>query len=472
MRMLVLLAGLALLLAGCGGSMSVAPEVPQDRIPRARTHHTYVPHASPTRTHLTFLGEIHIGGDVEPREGLDLIATTDDDVNIYLGASRDGVGVARLENYEADLLAESLRNGFRPFTVQPLLYIDPDFMRPENLEMRRALFDSLFLLNDALPAEFHLLYDGTKDSAFASYGEIVVSLENRSSISRNCGATAVACALPGLNRAFVRLPDDMDMSEFIYPRSVIVHELLHALGIRGHVDSIEFPDSILGTAGGYIPNGRHIISKIDREVLQIMYMSQLTEVYNDWDEWADVSFHLMGQSEDEAMQFGVTLFNGLPQPWARGTYPDTLLEDNRRLRGTATWEGTLVGFSGPSPLAGDAELEVNIATLPDDESEHDLRFRDIFYVNRMGSTDTSATSPLWFSTRDIDYKVSVNGNFFSNVFGEGYEDGWVDGAFMGEEHEHMAGTVKRTDMIGAFGGTYSSSADSRYVQAPPSPSTP
>ena len=442
-----------LLIAGCGGSMPVAPEAPQNYIPTAGTRHTYAPYASPTRIHPTFLGELHIGGDVEPREKLDLVFNTDDDINIYMGASRDGVGVHRLENYEADLLAESFSNDFRPFSVQPLFYIDPDFMKPENDQMRVALFDSLFLLNDALPPEFQMTYAGTKDSALASYGEIVVSLEDRSSISRNCGATAVACALPGLNRAFVRLPDDMDTSEFIYPRSVIVHELLHALGIRGHVDSIEFPDSILGVAGEYIPNGRHIISKIDREVLQIMYMSQLTETYNDWGEWVDVSFHLMGQSEDEAMQFGVALFNGLPQPWAHGTYPDTLLEDNHQLRGTAIWEGSLVGFSGSAPLFGKTELEVNIATLSTDGSEHDLRFRDIFYINRIESSDLSASSPRWFSTPDIDYKVSISGNFFDNVIGESYEDGWVDGAFMGENHEHMAGTVKRTDMIGAFGGS-------------------
>ena len=327
----------------------------------------------------------------------------------------------------------------------------------------------MILLNDALPPEFQMAYGGRRDSTVASFGEIVVSLESPFSISFNCGITAVACATKGWNRALVRIPDDMDTSEFIYPRSVIVHELLHALGIIGHVDSIEFPDSIMGTAGEHIPNGRNIISKIGREVLQIMYMSQSSDVYNDWSEWADVSFHLMGQSEDEDMQFGVALFNGLPQPWARGTYPDTSLEDNPRLSGTATWEGTMVGFSGPSPLLGDAELEVNIATLSDDESEHDLRFRDIFYVNRFESADLSASSSRWFSTRNIDYKVSISGNIFDTAVAEGYENGWVDGAFMGENHEHMAGTVKRTDMIGAFGDS-STTSDNQVVEPPPPPS--
>ena len=452
--------GLAFLLTACGGGeLALTPEVSHNYTPTAGTRHTYAPYASPTRKHVTTLLEIHIGGDVEPRERLDLAYTTEDDINIYMGASRDGVGVDRLENYEADLLAASWTNGFRPFVLWPYLYVDSDLMKPEHLGIRLALFDSLFLLNDALPPEFQIVYAGTQDTfflddiAFVYPGQIVVSLEDRTSISINCGATAVACASTGSSKALVRLPDDMDTSEFTYPRSVIVHELLHALGISGHVDSIEFPDSIMGTAGEYIPNARHIISKIDREVLQIMYMSQLTDDYNDWGEWTDTSFHLMGQREDEAMQFGVALFNGLPQPWARGTYPHSRLADNPGLVGRATWTGRLVGFSGPSPLGGQAELEVDLRTVADEESEHDLRFRDIFYVSRIENTDRTSTSSRWFSTRNIDYKVSVIDNTFANVIAEGYEEGWVDGAFMGEEHEHMAGTVKRTDMVGAFGGS-------------------
>ena len=104
---------------------------------------------------------------------------------------------------------------------------------------------------------------------------------------------------------------------------------------------------------------------IDREVLQIMYMHQRSDLYNDWGEWSDTSHHLMGQSEDGALNFGVALFNGLPQPWVRGIAPDTFLVDNSSLSGTATWNGALLGFSGPSPIAGDAALEVQLSTLTD-----------------------------------------------------------------------------------------------------------
>ena len=44
-------------------------------------------------------------------------------------------------------------------------------------------------------------------------------------------------------------------------------------------------------------------------------------------------------------------------------------------------------------------------------------------------------------------------NGFRNVLGDDYEDGFVTGTFLGAEHEHMGGTVKRTDMVAAFGGS-------------------
>ena len=129
------------------------------------------------------------------------------------------------------------------------------------------------------------------------------------------------------------------------------------------------------------------------------------------------------------------------------------LVDNNSLEGTATWNGGLLGFSGPSPIAGDAELEVSLATLNEPSSEQELRFRDIYFLNRFENSDLSESSERWFDTRNIDYKVNVSGNVFRNVRDEGYEQGHVTGAFLGPEHEHMGGTLKRTDMVGAFGGS-------------------
>lgn len=459
---------MALGLSACGGGTTMESSLAYSTTAEAR--HSYTSHDY--FSHISVWGrgdaapQVYIGGDLEPREPLRHIFTQNS-IRWFMGASRDGVGVARLENYERDLTTANdtdphgrEEDGFYPFIVQPSLYLDSELDDRANNEIWLALLDSTKLINDALPPEYQIRWSGYRDFTTAYVGEIVVSLENPASIGTICGANAVACTLSSINRSAgwtesstLYIPDDFDTSEYQYSRSVIVHELLHALGIWGHVDSVEFPDSLMGAAGEYVPNLGHIISKIDREVLQIMYMSQRSDLYNDWGEWSDVSFHLIGQSEDDALRFGVALFNGLPQPWVKGTAPDTPLAENQRLFGTATWNGVLFGYSGASPIKGDASLQVRLTALDDPNSEHDLRFRDIYFLNRFES-DWSDASDRWFDTRDIDYKVSMwPGNQFRNVTGEGYEEGLVTGTFAGPGHEHMGGTVKRTDMIAAFGGS-------------------
>ena len=459
-------------LAGCmrggGGGVPIVPigSVPQlDYSNTVAPRHSYTPYATPSHVHALTLSddvtEVYIGGDLEPRESLRHVETTPNGIRHFIGASRDGVGVERLKNYEQDLVTQDgadpdglSGDDFEPFSVQPSLYLDPDLLASENAGILRALYDSVLILNDALPPEFQVVTVGTRATDIVYWGDIVVSLESPASIRSNCGETAVACArwstIAGYTHSSVlHLPDDFDTSEYMFPRKVIVHELLHALGIHGHVDSVEFPDSIMGSEGEHIPNLGHIISKIDREVLQIRYMNQQTDLYNDWGEWSDTSFHWVGRTDDGTLNFGVALFNGLPQPWVRGTLPNMNLVDNDRLSGTATWSGSLLGFSGSSPLAGDAELQVRLSTLTAPDNEQDLRFRDIFFLNRFESDSPDR----WFHTRDIDYKVNIFGNDFHNVRGEGYEQGHITGTFLGPEHEHMGGTVKRTDMVGAFGGS-------------------
>ena len=201
-------------------------------------------------------------------------------------------------------------------------------------------------INDALPPEYQLQFAVLRDPSikFVS-GTIVVSMETAAEISATCSDDALACAESNINRllnytvsSHLYIPDNIESYEHM--ETVIVHELLHALGLWGHVDSTEFPDSIMGAAGEYIPDFGYILSRIDREVLQIMCMSQDTETYNDWGEWSDTSHHLVGRTADGDLNFGVALFNGLPQPWARGIQPGTDLADSS-LSGTATWNGAM-----------------------------------------------------------------------------------------------------------------------------------
>ena len=375
---------MAVMMTACGSgdrNVAIGPASQLGYSNTAAPRHSYTPYETRSHAHSFRLSddvvEVSIGGDLEPRESLRHVHTTQNGIRYEMGASRDGVGVDRLVNYEYDLITRNetdpyglSEDGFKPFIVQPHLYLDPDLLAPENEGILRALIDGILILNDALPPEFQIIIANTRATDIAYSGEIVVSLESATSIRSTCGAGAAACARNSINSIWdyttssvLYIPDDFDTSEYMFPRKVIVHELLHALGIQGHVDSVEFPDSIMGTSGEYIPNLGHIISKIDREVLQIMYMSQRTDLYNDWGEWSDTSFHLVGRTDDGLLNFGVALFNGLPQPWVRGVLPDTDLVDNRHLYGTATWSGALLGFSGPSPIAGDAELQVKLWEL-------------------------------------------------------------------------------------------------------------
>lgn len=459
-----LIAMLALLVAGCGGGggLPVDDSAPLAYVSAVASPHSYTPHKSWSHLSVWNRGdvtEVYIGGDLAPREALRHVATTEDGIRYFMGASRDGVGVARLENYKTDLETKNgadrygfAGDGFFPFIINPNIVLDSDLHAPGNEAILNAVWDSVRILNDALPPEFQIEVFNPLPGYVHSPGEIFVHLESPDSFAWRCGQGAVACAINNIDRrlrytssAEIYLPNDFDTSDYTYTRSTIVHELLHALGVWGHVDSVEFPDSIMGSHGGYIPNLGNIISRIDREVLQIMYMSQRTDLYNDWGEWSDTTHHLVGRSEDEALNFGVALFNGLPQPWAHGTLPETFLADNRSLSGTATWDGNLLGYSGSAPIAGDAQLQVRLSTLASPDAEQDLRFRDIYFLNRFESQGPER----WFYTRNIDYKVNVVANAFFNVDGEGY----VLGAFLGAKHEHMGGTVKRTDMVAAFGGS-------------------
>ena len=259
---------LAACIRGGGGGVPIVPigSVPQlDYSNTAAPRYSYTPYETPSHVHTFRLSddvtEVYIGGDLEPRETLRHVATMRNGIRWFIGASRDGVGVERLKNYQQDLVTQDgadpdglSGDGFKPFIIQPSLYLDPDLLASENAGILQALAHSILILNDALPPEFQIVTRGTRATGIANPGEIVVSLESPASIRSTCGATAVACAgnitIPDYTdytiSSVLHLPDDFDTSEYMFSRSVIVHELLHALGIQGHVDSVEFPDSIMG----------------------------------------------------------------------------------------------------------------------------------------------------------------------------------------------------------------------------------
>ena len=463
----------AFVLTGCGGGTGPHPTL-EDAL------HAYTKAVQPTPNYSlpptfshgildNFTDTVTLGADVAPRERLPIITVTDE-FTYYMGASRDGVGRHRLESYFYDLSTEDgtnrfSRDGQYPFRVRPRIVLQTDFWNALNRQNDpgaqaawQIIYEAVQILNEALPPEFQI--DPYPQGRFTGQeeGTILMHYQAERALRTSCGAGALACAVSNQTRLYGQTRDGYTRRADIYlpqggltldtpqtSTTLVVHELLHALGISGHVDSIEFPDSLMGTYGEFFPNPGYILHRIDREALQSMYMSQRPQHYNTLREWTDTTLHLIGQSNDGIVTYGVALFNGLPQPWTAGPQPKMLLTDvPPYLQGTVTWSGGLLGFSGVSPIAGDVALHVDLDNLTDD---HDLQFRDLFFLNRWEDT----TEARWFSTRNLDYDVELTGNWFSAYS----EDGAVIGTFVGEEHEGMTGTLRRTDLIGAFGGVRS-----------------
>lgn len=456
---------------GCGSGSMRSELQNQPYTKPAYQSPNYHPYATPSHAY-RIAGNVHVGGDVEPREKLRNIGTSGG-INISMGASRDGASVGRLKNYIHDLETRNdstilSLDGFYPFRVKPKLWFDQRLSSlanrgdPHAIATLSIVGDSIRILNDALPPEFQIeLASADKGDRPYHEGALTVKYMAPADIARGCGdgGTAIACStisgyrfypIQHIRQSDIWLPDNLNVSRYNEARFIVIHELLHALGIRGHVDSIEFPDSIVGTYGDFFPNPGFVLHRIDREALQVMYMSQRTDNYNDLGEWTDTTLHLVGESDDGNVNFGVALFNGLPQPWARGILPDRILgldpESGRMERpyylfGSVTWRGALLGFSGISPVVGDATLKVDMRNL---NGEQVLDFNDIYFLNR--SEDDSDAK--WFPHRDIKYKVNMG----TNGFHYSEPDGQIRGVFTGPEHEGMAGTLKRTDLVGAFGG--------------------
>lgn len=228
--------------------------------------------------------------------------------------------------------------------------------------------------------------------------------------------------------------------------SVLVHELMHALGLQGHVESSQFTESNSYQYGAWEPLTGGLVES-DANAIYALYtrLGPATEPeelsaqsLGPWDQETTV---LMGQFGD--LSFGVTHQNGLNRPWTNGTKPDTDLSDNHALTGTVTWEGGLVGFTPTqNPVSGDASLSVNLGTLDGQASFTELQSWPVETVPTQGMGGTQ------WRDGNLEYDIAVSGNFLRSTGGD---DGVVSGTFYGLAHEGVAGSLERTDLTASFG---------------------
>ena len=232
---------------------------------------------------------------------------------------------------------------------------------------------------------------------------------------------------------------------------VLVHEMLHALGLRGHAFVEQFPESVLRNVWATIlPTDVHL-PEIDADGLLAIYTRLApgaepeTLSATSLEPWENESLRMHGELvAPVGAAFGVAFRNDLARPWAFGLEPLSPIAENQELHGNATWDGALLGFTPKgSSVAGDAEITVDLGPLTGRADFTDLEER---------------SSPKWqdagqwsmWGDGDLGYTIAVSGNTIRETGGD---EGVLTGAFVGRQHEGAVGTLERSDLSAAFGGS-------------------
>ncbi len=233
----------------------------------------------------------------------------------------------------------------------------------------------------------------------------------------------------------------------------MVHELLHAIGSTGHADLDKYPDSFLGAN---VPRAKRNVTQLGP--IDIAAIAAAGKIFTRLGAAAlqpeDLTAENLGPWETEAVTLSDTLYgmswgvrhrNGLSVPWTDGSDPATVLADNRALRGTATWNGELLGFTPELyPVAGKAGIAVDLATM---DGRGDFTELQSWAA---GSGPGVLGTGLQWNTGSLGYTITVGGNYLRSTGGDA---GTVNGRFYGSSHEGVSGTLERSDLTAAFGAS-------------------
>ena len=373
-----------------------------------------------------------------------------DDVSIRYGTLNDGAGRAAVAGY----LSQAQGSQAKRFTTAPRLRV----IGPSTARERRLVEEAVQAINLALPAEFRIRIDAPQSG---------YSL--RDSVSAG-GRGFVFDAVPG-DTVYVEFLDCVDyydcgqsggttwpwLPDYAYTqlvrstpayrddrqaRILFAHEILHALGIRGHVTGV---DSImLATNSIFGPGPASLLKPVDREAMRALYgRLRFGDDLTSFGPWSGTGLHLAGNGPHA--NFGVVQRNGYTEAWAHGLRPSTHLSRNTSLSGTATWEGAILGLTPRAEaVAGDAEISVTMTSLTGSAA-----FTNLESWAARQAPGAEGTGVTW-GDGDLAYRISVRGNTFRETGGDA---GRVTGIFTGRSHEGAAGTLERSDLTAAFGAT-------------------
>lgn len=270
------------------------------------------------------------------------------------------------------------------------------------------------------------------------------------------GGTAAARSFDLFDKAYVAF--FQGSNSYRNERQAIIllaHEIMHALGIDGHV-SVSFQSIMKGTgeihavSQGGVRQPVSVLYPVDREALRVLYGGDAAS----FGPWASTSLHIHGNTPHAG--FGVALRNGYAEPWAYGYLMSYGLETNPALSGTVTWSGDLVGFTPDAEaVMGDSAIRVHMSTL------RDTAFFTSFEHWPARQTPGAEGTGIMWGDGDLGYTIAVSSNDAAAgkvgaapTFREtGGDDGRLTGIFVGHQHEGVTGTLERSDLTAAFGAS-------------------
>lgn len=388
-----------------------------------------------------------VNGVQQTREGIENlpVVASRSDLDIRYGHLNDGAGSATLSEFIADysrsaadyLPSQNLRNRALRYRSAPVVRF---INAPTGYDVWQVIA-AVRLVNYALP-----------DEAKLTIGEAIPAEGSRSSwpLENTIGIEYV-----DLDEHRDEGPHTYAYNEFRSDGSIawsyirlgraqrrpslkaVAHELVHALGIYGHVDPFRFR-SLMSSWGGDAT-----LWPTDREALRVLYgRLQPGDDAFSFGPWTSESLHIHGNGAYAG--FGVALRNGHAEPWAYGHPPDGYLADNSRLSGSATWSGSLLGLTpNAEAVAGSAMIRVDIDTMGGRAD-----FKDLEHWSAGEAPGAAGTGSIW-GDGDLAYAISIRGNNFREIGGD---DGRLTGVFTGLSHQGVAGTLERSDLSAAFGG--------------------
>ena len=418
----------------------------------------------------------HVGSDASGG-GRVAGAGRHENANLFYGNMSDGVSKSTLVSYlRAD--AATYTTGLNPdgfirrFGDPPTVSVAEGATRGMIEETRNAVR----IVNAALPPQWQLEFSETPQASVLrpEAGNILVEFALRSRWPGSHPSTTVGLARTWLNA--VRNPKfdpatatraDIAKAEIatiatgrvwvdhtrVYGeqrKQTLVHELIHALG-RAHADPVRFSDSVM--VGGGTGKPGHVLHALDRDALLAVYgrldpHTLPDEIATELGPWETTGLQVRGEIRNfDNVEFGVTLRNGVAEPWATGIAPNDELKHNSLLQpffGPATWTGRLVGFTTQTEVVGGrAVMVVNM-----DDLDGELSFTSLEKWLPRSAPGAIGTGQQW-GDGDLRYDIAVEGNTFIHTGGD---DGTVTGAFFGDLHWLMGGTLERPDLTAAFGG--------------------